>query len=120
MVTQPTRSASDANSLQDVELPRVQGPAKVTVQDEGGGRRFSLRLLRVHYRHVQAGDKRSEGCGFCRNGLEGVMEAASTQRGPIRAEPLVEDRRADPEESAPPARDSGSDNRQGEMLWSGV
>ncbi len=107
-----------ADSVQDVEVQRVSGSADGAVHDAGRGRRLSLRAVLFHDGHVQAGRRSAEGCGICKEGLEGALAPAEKVRPQVPGDEMVEGSGADEKDAAASAPGDRASSRKDKVLWS--
>lgn len=117
MAEKQERGVADSDDLQDVGLRGLRKEDDLVISVTRGSGSLSIRAMRVHHSHVQAGRKRDTRCGFCSAGLEGVLESAETIQ---TREPIVEvvpSSGADEEGDASPAPGDGAGDGQAKMLW---
>ena len=108
----------DANGVQDLGLQRVSGQADVSVHDESGGRRLSLRSVLVHDRHLQNGSGKAEGCGICSKGLEGALETVKEDRARRGGDEVAPSGGADEKRATAHASSVGpSEKETNPVLW---
>ncbi len=118
MVTNGEREGgSSPDRVQDLELLRVSRSSHGPVYDASRGRRLSLRAVLFHDNHVQNGPRKHEGCGVCRKGLEGALEAVTEAGARRGSDEVAKGGGADPEAPAASASGDRSGGKEGKVLW---
>ncbi len=74
----------------------MQEETSGVVRVPSGDRRLSLRRLRVHYGHVQMGQRTKAGCCSVDSGLEGVTEEIYIEEPAVVESPGTDEERDDP------------------------
>lgn len=105
----------NANKLQGVGVPPVQGSEKVPVPHARPLWTIGLRPFRIHYNHVQDGQEFDERCPLCSKRLESFVVEVETE---VPFDDVAARDRSDKESAAALARDSVRDEEsQEDKLW---
>lgn len=107
------------DSLQDVELSRMQGPVDESFQITGGSRMLDFNKMRLINVHIKArkGHVSAE-CGFCKSGMASVLGEVE-ETFPEREARMAESTRVDEERAATSTRSDGPGGilEEDALLW---